>query len=107
VSRPVLACMRCGNEGPDVVMRLADLEDEAKEDGERLSTVTVAMPVGESRHGVRGIEYSEVPAGTAASRAAATDPPAGCAPPRRPHRCRPPSSKRRHRRGCDRAGWGG
>jgi hypothetical protein len=62
VSRAVLACMRCGNEGPDVVMRLADLEDEAKEDGERLSTVTVGMPVGESRHGVRGIEYSEVPA---------------------------------------------
>lgn len=62
MSRPVLACLRCGDEGPDVVMRLADLEDEAKEDGERLGTVTVAMPVGESRTGVRGMEYSEVPA---------------------------------------------
>lgn len=54
--------MRCGHEGTDVEMKLANLEGEASEDGERLGTVTVAMAVDDSRHGPRGMEYAQVPA---------------------------------------------
>jgi hypothetical protein len=62
VTHPVLTCMRCGHEGTDVRMALADLEGEAKQDREPLGRVTVAMPVDESRNGPRALAYAEVPA---------------------------------------------
>ncbi len=57
-----LACMRCGIEGPGVVMRPAFLEDEAAEDGEPLGRVTVAVPTIEGPRGPRGMDIVEVPA---------------------------------------------
>jgi hypothetical protein len=62
VTHPVLTCMRCGHEGTDVRMALADLEDEAKQDHEPMGRVTVALPESEGRHGPRGLTYVEVPA---------------------------------------------
>lgn len=59
-----LTCTRCGHEGTegrDVAFRLTSLEDEAREDGGRVGTETVAIHVNEDRHGPRGMEYSEVP----------------------------------------------
>lgn len=54
--------MRCGHEGDDVRMRSVDLEREAKEDGERLGTVSVTVVTSQDRMGVRGAEVVEVPA---------------------------------------------
>jgi hypothetical protein len=57
-----MSCLRCGDESADVRMALADLEAEAREDGEPLGNVTVAIVDGEDRHQVRGLAYAEVPA---------------------------------------------
>jgi hypothetical protein len=62
VTYPVLTCMRCGHEGTDVRMALADLEEEARQDREPMGRVTVAMPDNDSRHGPSGMTYVEVPA---------------------------------------------
>lgn len=51
-----MSCLRCGAESADVRMALVDLEAEAREDGEPLGKVTVAVP------DERGPRYAEVPA---------------------------------------------
>lgn len=57
-----LTCLRCGDESPDVRMALVDLEAEAREDGEPLGMVTVAIVSSEGPAGARGMTYAEVPA---------------------------------------------
>lgn len=57
-----MSCLRCGDESVDVRMALVDLEAEAREDGEPLGTVTVAIPEVEGPRGPRGMAYAVVPA---------------------------------------------
>ncbi|MEW6223235.1 MAG: hypothetical protein AB1627_01260 [Chloroflexota bacterium] len=57
-----MSCLRCGDESADVRMALVDLEAEAREDGEPLGTVTVAIADGEGPRGPRGLAYAVVPA---------------------------------------------
>ena len=61
MSRP-MSCLRCGDESADVRMALVDLEVEAREDGEPLGSVTVAIPEVEGPRGPWGMAYAVVPA---------------------------------------------
>jgi len=58
--RPTLACLRCGHEGADVLMRWPDLEREAREEGRAVALVEVEVATFIGRH-VTQTEIRRVP----------------------------------------------